>query len=69
MTYSLLSDGKFPSTTIVHYFGSTDGIIDTLHGNMNLKPGNDNFRPHVMTAKSQLQCQKDNLVCPPKQLG
>ncbi|KAF0739493.1 Uncharacterized protein FWK35_00016290, partial [Aphis craccivora] len=24
MAYSLLSDGKFPSTTIVHYFGSTD---------------------------------------------
>ncbi|CAI6371492.1 unnamed protein product [Macrosiphum euphorbiae] len=68
MAYSLLSDGKFASTTIVHYFGSTDGIIETPHENTNLKPENDSFRPHVMTAKSQLQCQKDNLVGPPKQL-
>jgi hypothetical protein len=58
-----LSDGKFAFTTILHYFGSTDGIIETPHGNMNFKPENENFRTHVMTAKSQLQCKKDNLVC------
>lgn len=68
MAYSLLSDGKFASTTIVHYFGSTDDIIETAHGNTNLKLENDNFRPHVITGKSQLQYKKDKLVCPPKLL-